>query len=38
MKKEAEIERIAANIICGVVGVASWGLLAAGPLGFLAFR
>jgi hypothetical protein len=38
MKKEAEIESIAANVICSVVGVVSWGLLAAGPLGFFAIR
>ena len=34
MKNEHEIENVAANLICGVVGVVSWGLLAAGPLGF----
>ena len=34
MKNEHEIENAAANIICSVVGVVSWGLLAAGPLGF----
>ena len=34
MKNEAEYENAAANIICSVVGLVSWGLLAAGPLGF----
>ena len=38
MKKEAEFESIAANVICSLVGVVSWGLLAAGPLGFFAIR
>ncbi len=36
MKNEPEIENATANIICGVIGVVSWGLLAAGPLGFFA--
>jgi hypothetical protein len=38
MKNEHEIENAAANLICGAVGIVSWGLLAAGPLGFLALR
>ena len=38
MKREVEIERFAANVLCGVVGLVSWGLLAAGPLGFVALR
>ena len=38
MQNEHEIENAAANVICSIVGVVSWGLLAAGPLGFLALR
>lgn len=36
MKNETETENAAANMICGIVGVMSWGLLVAGPLGFFA--